>query len=205
MADILDISHVFFLETIKSSKKIMGAPVATGQLIRKAMAMSDKIPEVKYNNMDEYEKSVKEKTNPLTQLEGESIRHEGDIFTLSKCPFAQSIKSYIDLFGGLPEDYKEITEDFNKTSTIKDHLHVGEGAGVSPFCAIHQPLRSSVASKKIKIGGKSIEVYQLGCKSGSGYKGFAEKWIEKTGISKEKVDELLDNAMCCYCIRIKEW
>src|SRR5512140_1477569 len=82
-----------------------------------------------------------------------------------------------------------------------DQFRVGEGAGVSPFCSVHQPMRSAIA-EKITIGGKKIIVYQLGCKSGGGKKGFADKWIAAAGADKAVVDKILDNHMCCYSLKI---
>lgn len=199
--EILDIAHVFFLENIKTSKKTMGAPVATGELIRKAMDVAKRSPSVEYSSMDEFDQAVKDKTNPLTLMEGEAVLQEGNIYGLPECPFAASIKSYIGLFGALPGDYKEMADDCNKTSSIKDKLHIGEGACVSPFCAIHQTLRSSLVSNNIKIAGKDVVAYQLGCKSASGAKGFADKWIKETGASKDTVDKILDDSMCCYLVK----
>ena len=56
----------------------------------------------------------------------------------------------------------------------------------------------------ILIGGKKIAIYQLGCKSSSGAKGLADKWLAETGASREAVSEILDNNMCCYYIKIMD-
>ncbi len=136
-------------------------------------------------------------------IEGKSS-HQGDfVFGLSACPFGASIKNYTRVFEKLPEGFADFTVEFNKPSNVTAQYHVGEGAGVSPFCAVHQPMRSAIA-EKITIGGKKIQIYQLGCKSGAGKKGFAEKWIEATGVPKDVVDKVLDNYMCCYYLKIIE-
>jgi hypothetical protein len=62
-------------------------------------------------------------------------------------------------------------------------------------------MRSAIA-ERIKIGGKKIKVYQLGCKAGSGKKGFAEKWLAETGVTQDVVDKILDNHMCCYYVKV---
>jgi hypothetical protein len=62
-------------------------------------------------------------------------------------------------------------------------------------------MRSAIADR-IKIGGKKIKIYQLGCKAGSGKKGFAEKWLAETGVTQAVVDKVLDNHMCCYYLRV---
>jgi hypothetical protein len=64
-------------------------------------------------------------------------------------------------------------------------------------------MRSAFA-ERIKIGGKKIQIFQLGCKSGSGKKGFADKWLQAAGVQKEVVDKILDNHMCCYSLKILE-
>ena len=41
-------------------------------------------------------------------------------------------------------------------------------------------------------------------KSGSGKKGFADKWISAAGVSRDVVDKTPDNHMCCYSIKFIE-
>jgi hypothetical protein len=62
-------------------------------------------------------------------------------------------------------------------------------------------MRSAFA-EKITIGGKKIKIFQLGCKSAAGKKGFAEKWIAGSGISRDVVEKILDNHMCCYSLQV---
>ena len=198
---ILDIAHVSFLDMIKVMITMSGAPSAKGTLIRNALNTADKIKNVNYDTFDDYLAAIEDTTNPIAMVEGKST-HEGDyVFGLAKCPFGPSIKNYTSVFEKLPEGYADFTAEFNKPSRVTDMYRVGEGAGVSPFCSVHQPMRSAVA-EKITIGGEKIKVYQLGCKSGAGKKGFADKWIEETGVSKDVVDKVLDNNMCCYYVKV---
>ena len=62
----------------------------------------------------------------------------------------------------------------------------------------------SAFGDKIRIGGKKIQIYQLGRKSGSGKRGFADKWISAAGVSRDIVDKTLDNHMCFYSIKFIE-
>ncbi len=202
MADILDIAHLAFLEMIREAIKTTGGAAAKGQLMRKALNIAEEIPEVEYESLDEWEKAVNAKENPITKVEGISKR-EGNIFYLPACPFAPSIKTYKELFEKLPEEYPQLVQEYNKPSRVSDELKVGQGAGVSPFCAIHQPLRAAIG-KRIKVGGKKVKIYQLGCKSGDGKKGFADKFIGEFGANKDTVDKLLDKAMCVYGVKIEE-
>ncbi len=198
---ILDIAHISFLDMIKIMITLSGAASAKGTLIRNSLKTAERIAEVNYASFQEYLSAIENATNPITMIEGKSS-HQGDfVFGLKSCPFGPSIKNYIEVFEKLPDGFADFTTEFNKPSNITDQYRVGEGAGVSPFCSVHQPMRSAFA-EKIRIGGKKIHIYQLGCKSGSGKKGFAEKWIKETGAPKDVVDKVLDNHMCCYYLKI---
>ncbi|MDH4232664.1 MAG: hypothetical protein OEW04_11635 [Nitrospirota bacterium] len=199
--NILDIAHLSFLDMIKIMITLSGAASAKGTLIRNAIKTAERIPEVDYPTFDDYLAAIENATNPITIIEGKAT-HAGDyVFGLKLCPFGPSIKNYTKVFEKLPEGFADFTAEFNKPSNITDQYRVGEGAGVSPFCAVHQPMRSAFA-EKIKIGGKKIRFIQLGCKSGAGKKGFAEKWLAETGISRDVVDKILDTNMCCYSMQI---
>lgn len=198
---ILDIAHVSFLDMIKVMITMSGAASAKGTLIRNALSTAEKINEVNYETFDDYLAGIENATNPIAMIEGKSS-HQGEyIFGLANCPFGPSIKNYTSVFEKLPDGYADFTAEFNKPSRVTDMYRVGEGAGVSPFCSVHQPMRSAVA-EKITIDGKKIKIYQLGCKSGAGKKGFAEKWISETGVNQDVVDKVLDNHMCCYYLQI---
>jgi hypothetical protein len=201
--NILDIAHISFLDMIKVMISSSGAANAKGTLIRNALNTAGKMQEVEYGSFDDFVGAIDDTSNPITQIEGKAT-HMGDfVFGLANCPFSPSIKNYTKIFEKMPEGYADFTAEFNKSSMITDKYRVGEGAGVSPFCAVHQPMRSAVA-EKIKIGGKNIEIFQLGCKSGAGAKGFSDKWIEATGIAKDVVDKVLDNNMCCYYVKVMD-
>ncbi len=199
--NILDIAHVSFLDMIKVMITMSGAANAKGTLVRNALSTAQKINEVDYATFDDFLAAIEDTTNPITMVEGKSS-HQGDfVFGLAACPFGPSIQNYTKVFETLPDGYADFTAEFNKPSMVTDKYRIGEGAGVSPFCSVHQPLRSAVADK-ITIGGKKIEIFQLGCKSGAGKKGFAAKWLEQTGISKDVVDKVLENHMCCYHVKV---
>jgi hypothetical protein len=197
----VDIAHISFLDMIKVMITMSGAANAKGTLIRNALNTAEKIQSVEYGNFDEFLAAMEDHSNPITMVEGKAV-HVGDfVFGLPACPFAASIRNYTRILGTLPESYADFTVEFNKSTQVTRKYRVGEGAGVSPFCAVHQPLRSALGDK-IKIGGKNVAIYQLGCKSGSGKKGLAPSWIEETGVSSELVEKILDTNMCCYYVKI---
>jgi hypothetical protein len=199
--NILDIAHISFLDMIKIMITLSGAASAKGTLIRNALKTAEKIHEIDYLTFDEYLAAVENTSNPITMIEGKSTHQGNFVFGLKNCPFGPSIKNYNKVFEKLPDGFSDFTSEFNKSSNVTDQYRVGEGAGVSPFCSVHQPMRSAFADK-IRIGGKKIQIYQLGCKSGSGKKGFADKWINAAGVSRDIVDKTLDNHMCCYSVKV---
>ncbi len=200
---VVDIAHISFLEMIKVMIDLSGPANAKGALIRNALNTSEKINTVEFADFEEFLTSIEDVSNPITMVEGKAVHMGNSVFGLPACPFSGSIKDYLTTFGELPEGYKDFTAEFNKSTQITRKYHVGEGAGVSPFCAVHQPLRSAF-SDKITIGGKKIVIYQLGCKSGAGVKGMADKWIEETGVPRDVVDMVLDTNMCCYYVKIQD-
>jgi len=197
-----DAGHISFLELIRVLHSTAGAAFAKGALVRTGMSAAANTPVAKFDTMEAFIASLESLGNPISQFEGRA-RHYGDgVFGLIACPFAQSIKSYTSVTGGLPAEYNEVTAEMNKPSGITEKLRVGQGAAVSPFCAVHQPIRSELG-KCVEIGGRPLQVFQLGCKSGSGARGLAEPMIEATGVSKETVNRVLDENMCCYCVRFE--
>lgn len=202
MAGILDIAHLAFLELIRDAINTTGGPAAKGMLMRKATAMAEAVPEVEYASLDEWEAAVKDVSNPITRVEGMSVR-DGYVFCLPACPFAPSIDTYTSVFQKLPSEYPKIVDEFNKPGKATSQLKVGHGAGVSPFCAIHQPLRSAIA-RRIKVGGKRVQIVQLGCKSSNGKKGIASAMLEDFGIERERIEGYLDENMCVYGVRLED-
>ncbi len=198
---ILDIAHISFLDMVKVMITLSGAANAKGTLIRNAIKTAERISEASYPSFDAYLAAIETASNPITMIEGKASHQGSHVFGLQLCPFGPSIKSYTAVFEKLPEGFAEFTAEFNRPSATTDQYRVGEGAGVSPFCSVHQPMRSAFA-EKIRIGGKRIKIYQLGCKSAGGKKGFAEKWMREAGVAREVVDKVLDNHMCCYALKV---
>lgn len=198
---ILDIAHISFLEMIRAMNEQVGPASTKGTLLRIAVKAGGKLAPADFPSLDAFVNAAGDVTNPVTKIEGKAV-HVGDgVFGLPHCPFAASISNFKSVFGSLPETFVQVTNEYNKPTPITDELRVGNGAGVSPFCSVHQPMRAA-AGKQITIGGKPIVIYQLGCKSGSGAKGFAERWIAEFGCPKDVVDKVLDTNMCCYGVKV---
>ena len=200
---VVDMAHISFLDMINVMLTLNTAANAKGTLMRIALDTADKIKDSSYETFEDYLRSIEDASNPIALVEGKAVQIEGYLFGLPKCPFAPSINNYKKIFVELPKGYEEFTVEFNKPSKVNNTYRIGENSGVSPFCAVHQPLRSAIGDK-ITIGGKKIAIYQLGCKASSGRKGYADKWITETGVSREAVEKTLDNNMCCYYLKIAE-
>ncbi len=167
------------------------------QLLEKAVRVAKMVPSVSYKDLDDWERAVREKKNPLYKIEGESVR-VGNIFYLPKCPFAHFKNTFPK------EVVSKLLDEFNKSSKISDELKVGAGSGVGPFCPIHQPLRA-IVGRKIRVGNRSVKIYQLGCKSAvTGKKNISEKLVSEFGVDVETVDRLLDKGMCVYGVKFEE-
>lgn len=198
---ILDIAHISFLDMIRSTIAQTGPAATKGTLMRNTLTTADRFEPTDFPTLDDFVASIEDVSNPITSVEGKAVHFGNGLFGLPACPFATSISNYKSIFSALPEGYNELTEEYNKPNAMTEKYKVGSGAGVSPFCAVHQPLRSALADK-ITIGGKSVKIYQLGCKSGSGKSGLAENWISEVGLSPEEVTKVLETNMCCYQIKL---
>jgi hypothetical protein len=177
----------------------LGPATAKGHLMRTAMKTAEKFPDVEFGSLADFVAAIDGFHTPTARIEGKAVHLGNGLFGLPKCPFAESIANYKAICGSLPDSFGQVTEDFNKPTPVTEEYAIGHGSGVSPFCSIHQPLRSALA-KKITIGGKNVKIYELGCKSGSGLKAIADAIVEKTDFTRAQVDRVLDDHMCCYSL-----
>ncbi|MEZ4219616.1 MAG: hypothetical protein R3B13_01725 [Polyangiaceae bacterium] len=198
-----DAAHFAFLELIRSLNDLAGPAATKIAMLRLGQKAAAEVPQQSFDTVEEFIASLQDASNPISQFEGAAKHYGEGVFGLHRCPFAPSIATYQKIKGELPSEYKEITSILNRPGAGGDALRVGEGAAVSPFCGVHQPIRSAMGSR-ISIGGHPLKIYQLGCKSAGGHKGFADRWIEETGVERGLVDRILDENMCCYCFKLEE-
>ena len=195
-----DAGHLSLLELIRVMSEIAGAPFAAGALVKTGLGIARRAEAMEFPTFQAFLQSVEAGANIVAKFEG-AARYYGDgIFGLPVCPFAESVRTYQEYGGTLPAEYSAVTVSLNRPSATSDKLRVGHGASVSPFCGVHQPIRSALA-EKIRVGGKPVVVYQLGCKSGAGRRSVAEHFLQQAGVDRQLVDQVLDENMCCYCAR----
>ncbi len=197
----MDLGKVSFLQMIMELNKTVGTQFTKGSLMRTGLKIAEKLEPMEFSGLDDWVKAVKEGKHPLFKIEGESHRNDGDIFSLS-CPFAQSVRDYVSIFGPVSEEGRKTTIEFNKPSKQTEDYRVGFGSAISPYCIACQTTRSSFGDR-IKIDGKQVKIYQLGAKRGDGHKALSEKWIDELNIDKKAVEKILDNSQCCYAVRME--
>lgn len=198
-----DAGHFAFLELIRVLNDLAGPRTTKISMYQLGLQAAAAVPELAFETMEEFEQSIEEMANPISQFEGEARHYGNGIFGLPACPFTGAITNYKKIKSGMPEEYKEITASLNQSSPLAEKLRVGQGAAVSPFCGVHQPIRSALG-QRITIGGKRLKIYQLGCKSAAGAKGLADPLIERAKADRQIVDQILDDNMCCYCVRLED-
>jgi hypothetical protein len=197
----VDAGHFSFLEIIKVLTRTVGPSAVKGTLLRTGSSTAAEIPAMEFNGWDDFIQSIETVDNAITRFEGVA-KHFGDgLFGLPVCPFASSVETYIKYIGKMPDEFTCVVEELNKPSSYSAKIHVGDGSIVSPFCGVHQTVRSELGTR-IKVAGKRVEVVQLGCKSGKGKKGLSQKYCSEIGIPVETVEKILDENMCCYSIRL---
>ncbi|MBI5546855.1 MAG: hypothetical protein HY901_23480 [Deltaproteobacteria bacterium] len=197
----LDAVHLSFPEIISEVISVAGAPFASGALVKIGLGMAKRVQPIEFPDWDQFLASLETLKNPIAQFEGKAKYFGDGVFGLPGCPFAGSVNAYKSFVGAFPESFARVAQTFNKPSEHTERLRVGHGAGVSPFCCVHQPVRSALADR-MTIGGKAVRIYQLGCKAASGTKGLADKWIEEAKVDRASVEKVLEENMCCYCLRV---
>jgi hypothetical protein len=198
-----DAGHLSFLELVQVITTVAGPAFTSGALLKTGAAIAKRAGQQDFPDFDAFIAAVTASQTAIASFEGQAKHYGKGVFGLPSCPFAGSIKTYKSYVGKLPSDYARVTEQYNKLSPVTEKLHVGHNAGVSPFCCVHQTLRSATA-EHIRIDGKPVVVYQLGCKSGSGERGIADKFLETCGVSRETVQNVLDENMCCYLVAVEQ-
>ncbi len=186
---------IFSLHLLQTITELMGPEMAKGTLERVGEVIAEKLLQ-KFGTDSLHISDLKELTknaNPLKFFD-DTLDTQGDkLFVIEKCPFIREIKDFLEINKEIPPLLSEIVEIYNRE---------GKGYAVSPFCIIHQTLRSKLASE-IKITGRDVEFLQLGCKALSGKIKLADQNIKKIGSSDVAVQDFLKSKICCFSIQPK--
>ena len=199
----LDIAHIFFLELLRDFKNNLGVPLATRQLLRKTVSLAQNLPRIDFPNKNIFWEAIRKEETNLHLWEDKLEICKNNIIAAPKCTFRNAIDNYLKLWGGMPTEYAEITEEFNKTSTISSILKIGQGSACSPFCLIHQALRS-IAVKKIYIASEPLNLVMLGSKLSNVDLAISYEYLAEEGIKPAHIKTLLQKNICCFLIKFPE-
>lgn len=194
--------HVSFLEILTALHHTAGPEFVKSALIKTGISAARTTPEREFATIEEFIQSIDKLDNPIAKLEGAARHYGNGLFGLPECPFATAIASQLGAGSALPDPYRDIADEMNKPTALSDQIRVGRGTVVSPFCALHQPIRSAMG-ERIRVAGRALSIYQLGCRSVDGKSGLADHWIQHTGFDRRLIEQVLVENMCCYCIRFE--
>ncbi len=203
MNNAVDLSHLVFIDLIRNVVQNAGAKVAKGNLMRIALNTGSQVEKKDFPTFADFVRALDADENPLTRLEGKAVHLGSGVFGLRNCPFGQLAATYQNFFSTGLHGFEQLTDEYNAPSKIAGEHKVGLGAGVGPFCIFHQPLRSQAAGN-LTIAGQPIEIFQLACRRTDDKIGYADALIAEFGCSRESIEKIMEEYMCCYGIRMKD-
>ncbi len=187
--------NIFSLYLLQTITELMGPEMAKGSLERVGEAIAEKLLQ-KFGVDSLHVADLKDLTNnanPLKFFDDTLQMQDGKLYVIERCPFIREVRDFMEVNKEMPPLLTEIVEIYNRE---------GLGYAVSPFCIIHQTLRARLV-KEIKVGGKDVNFFQLGCKAPSGKIKLADQNITKLGSSDAAIQEVLKTRACCYAITPK--
>jgi len=138
--------------------------------------------------LDEHDRGY----SPFDVLEGKAER-DGSVFVLKECPMTRMLKAVM-VDGKLPAFYQQIVDKYLEVYKTK-------GAILHPFCIVHQVIRATVG-EHVKVGGKSLRVYQIACRSmTSGKVVYATEGTSRIEDDKDEIDRKISGKACMYLIK----
>ncbi|MBN1133376.1 MAG: hypothetical protein JXA38_00295 [Methanosarcinaceae archaeon] len=130
--------------------------------------------------------------------EGEGPGFEGaredNINYMPLCPFANHVVEFVGMYGERPSEFMDIIRCANeRRDRSKNGWQYPAIANI--FCVLHHSFRV----KRASMAG--AEILHLGCKSPlTEITAYNEKAIEKSGMTKDDVDKILEKSICVFKI-----
>ncbi len=202
MTATIDLSHLIFIDLIRSITETSGPQVAKGNLMRIALNLGKGVEKQDFATFDDLIAAINEGSTSLAKLEGKATYLGDGLVGLPACPFGKLTETYKEYFATDLEGFEELVKEFNAPGRMAKQLKIGMGAGVGPFCIFHQPMRSQIASS-LSVAGKPVEIFQLACCNSKGECAYADELIAEFGCSRVAVEQAMENNVCCYGIRSK--
>ncbi len=162
-------------------------------LQEKGREIAEEIDGKEYKSLEDFLREHASGNTSFARLEGKSTI-EGEIVVLHKCPLIKLLSSLQGPDGKLPEHFREVEKKYKE-------IYKNKGAILHPFCIVHQVIRS-VIGEHTTVGGKSVAIYQIACRSVSGRVVYANEGMSRIKFSKEEVDERIDSQACMYLLKL---
>jgi len=197
----LDIGQLMFLEMLEASIGSLGPAAVTRMLVQVAVRTAQRFAPLDFASLEHYVDAIEDLQNPIARVEGRAEHLGGGLFGLRRCPFANAYRSYRGLFEPTVPRLSALQEAFNRATELTRQHAIGHGSAVCPFCCAHQPLRALVA-QRLTIGGRPLTLRQLACRSITGHRGFADEFIRAAHRSRDEVNAVLDEYVCCYALEV---
>lgn len=128
-----------------------------------------------------------------TQGPGFEGAPENSLNYLPLCPFTDELVRFVDLFGERPEEYRKILE-YVKEKKMDEKEKIKFPAVSTTLCLIHHAYRS----RRAQLAG--AETLHLACKCSvtDAPPVYNEEAIAAAGVSKEKVEKILEKGVCVF-------
>ncbi len=154
------------------------------------------VPPASFDTMDHFVEAHGSGASPLIVLEGPS-RIVGPLWSLDTCPLLDVRRSLLETGQYFSEYYKKIEAEYFRLYEWKSSI-------MDPLCIIHQTARLNVA-RRIGVGRFPLRCRHVACRSEVlGKKIYAEEGLRRAemgGMSRDRVETLLDQSTGLYCLQ----
>ena len=124
--------------------------------------------------------------NNLGEKEGPGLEGDprGGVNCLHICPFANVLQEFFNWYGGEPAEFAELLNSCRINKKF---------AASNVFCIFHHTFRV----KRAELAGR--RAFHLASNANAECKtAYNEKAIEKAGMTKEEIDEMLKKTVCIF-------
>ena len=136
----------------------------------------------------------------LADIEGPGFEgaREDDINYIPICPSVNELIEFIDVYGESPSQFLEVIK-----ASEKRREKAKDGWEYPALSNILGVLHFSYSKRRAELAGAKL--INLGCKSPlTNINEYNEKALEKTGMTKDEVENLLEKAYCVFKIEYPE-
>ncbi|MBI4733699.1 MAG: hypothetical protein HY779_02600 [Rubrobacteridae bacterium] len=155
--------------------------------------MGDSMPDEHYESKDEFVEAIKNGRAGVSKLEANPVSCADGVYATSVCPFRSTI---LDLLERNHEAFLNLAESYKSK--------YAEFAIVHPFCVCHQNVREIILEKTY-VKGRTVQSETIACKSRAmGGIEYDREVMAHLSMTKDEVDEFLQNNACLYTMHIDD-